>query len=157
MDTTPIVFSSPLQRRSRSGRLGLLALLEGTGLHAGCASTSPLPLVAAVTPFDLQRYQGRWYELARLDHAFERAKTDVSPWARWPTCLHGCMGSGPLPGWPRTRKPARQWRQLRARAGRGPLEPPAAHCLAGMAHHGTRVYDHQAAWEHDPPNLFVRR
>lgn len=99
MDTTPIVFSSPLQRRSRSGRLGLLALLEGTGLHAGCASTSPLPLVAAVTPFDLQRYQSRWYELARLDHAFERAKTDVSPWARWPTCLHGCMGSGPLPGW----------------------------------------------------------
>lgn len=33
--------------------------------------------MAAVTPFDLQRYQGRWYELARLDHRFERGMTDV--------------------------------------------------------------------------------
>lgn len=38
----------------------------------------PPPGVEAVTPFDLQRYQGRWYELARLDHSFERGMTDVS-------------------------------------------------------------------------------
>ena len=45
---------------------------------AGCANTSPPPGVEAVTSFDLQRYQGRWYELARLDHSFERGMTDVS-------------------------------------------------------------------------------
>ena len=39
---------------------------------------SPPPGIIAVTPFDLQRYQGRWYELARLDHSFERGLTDVS-------------------------------------------------------------------------------
>lgn len=65
---------------SRRQRLGLLALLAaGTGLLlAGCASTHPPPGVTAVTPFDVQRYAGRWYELARLDHAFERGMTDVS-------------------------------------------------------------------------------
>ncbi|MBS0466353.1 MAG: lipocalin family protein [Proteobacteria bacterium] len=65
---------------SRRQRLGLLALLAvGTGLLlAGCASTRPPPGVTAVTPFDVQRYAGRWYELARLDHAFERGMTDVS-------------------------------------------------------------------------------
>ena len=34
--------------------------------------------MSAVSPFDLQRYQGHWYELARLDHSFERGLTDVS-------------------------------------------------------------------------------
>ena len=67
---------SPLQRH----RLALLALLlAGSALLlAGCANTRPPPGVTAVTPFDVQRYQGRWYELARLDHAFERGMTDVS-------------------------------------------------------------------------------
>ena len=58
---------------ARRQHLGLLALLL-----AGCASTLPPPRVTAVTPFDVQRYAGRWYELARLDHAFERGMTDVS-------------------------------------------------------------------------------
>ena len=68
---------TPLSRRQR---LGLLALLVvGTGLLlAGCASTRPPPGVTAVTPFDVQRYAGGWYELARLDHAFERGMTDVT-------------------------------------------------------------------------------
>ena len=68
---------TPLSRRQR---LGLLALLVvGTGLLlAGCASTRPPPGVTAVTPFNVQRYAGRWYELARLDHAFERGMTDVT-------------------------------------------------------------------------------
>ena len=67
---------SPLQRH----RLALLALLlAGSALLlAGCANTRPPPGVTAVTPFDVQRYQGHWYELARLDHAFERGMTDVS-------------------------------------------------------------------------------
>ena len=50
---------TPLSRRQR---LGLLALLVvGTSLLlAGCASTRPPPGVTAVTPFDVQRYAGRW-------------------------------------------------------------------------------------------------
>lgn len=45
---------------------------------AGCTSTRPPSGIAAVTPFDLARYEGRWYEVARLDHSFERGMTDVS-------------------------------------------------------------------------------
>ena len=52
--------------------------MAGVAVMAGCANTSPPPGVEAVSPFDLQRYQGRWYELARLDHSFERGMTDVS-------------------------------------------------------------------------------
>ncbi|MDO9273098.1 MAG: lipocalin family protein [Rugosibacter sp.] len=65
---------------ARRQRLGLLALLLTASalLLVGCASTLPPPRVTAVTPFDVQRYAGRWYELARLDHAFERGMTDVS-------------------------------------------------------------------------------
>ena len=45
---------------------------------SGCSSTSPPPGIAPVTPFDLARYEGRWYEVARLDHSFERGMMDVS-------------------------------------------------------------------------------
>ena len=69
--------SAPLSRRQRLGLLALL--LAGSALLlAGCASTRPPPGVTAFTPFDVQRYAGRWYELARLDHAFERGMTNVS-------------------------------------------------------------------------------
>ena len=73
-------FASARTPLSRRPRLGLLALLVAgtTLLLAGCASTRPPTGVTAVTPFDVQRYAGRWYELARLDHAFERGMTDVS-------------------------------------------------------------------------------
>ena len=47
-------------------------------LLASCTSTRPPPGVTAVSPFDVQRYQGRWYEIARLDHPFERGLTDIS-------------------------------------------------------------------------------
>ena len=57
-------------------RRPLLAL--ALALLAGCGSTTPPAGVTAVTPFSLERYQGRWYEIARLDHAFERGMSDVS-------------------------------------------------------------------------------
>ena len=42
-----------------SCRAGLWALwMAGVAVMAGCANTSPPPGVKAVTPFDLQRYQG---------------------------------------------------------------------------------------------------
>ena len=80
MHTIARTVAGTLTPWSRRRRLGLLALLvAGAGLLlAGCASTRPPPGVTAVTPFDVQRYAGRWYELARLDHAFERGMTDVS-------------------------------------------------------------------------------
>jgi apolipoprotein D and lipocalin family protein len=34
--------------------------------------------VTPVTGFELQRYLGKWYEIARLDHAFERGLERVS-------------------------------------------------------------------------------
>ena len=54
-------------------RLVLLALL---GLLGGCVSRQPF--VPPVTDFDLDRYLGTWYEIARLDHSFERGLTRVS-------------------------------------------------------------------------------
>lgn len=33
--------------------------------------------VTAVTPFDLKRIQGDWYEIARLDHGFEKGLSHV--------------------------------------------------------------------------------
>jgi len=50
----------------------LLALAQ-----AGC-STAPPEGLHSVTPFDLDRYLGRWYEIARLDHSFERGMSDVN-------------------------------------------------------------------------------
>lgn len=50
--------------------LGLLGMLSAcTGLPAG---------TTAVTDFDIDRYLGTWYEIARLDHSFERGLTDVT-------------------------------------------------------------------------------
>ena len=42
------------------------------------ACTAPPEGVTPVMPFDVSRYAGKWYEVARLDHSFERGLTDVS-------------------------------------------------------------------------------
>jgi len=52
----------------------LLVLLLGL---AGCATAPPAGLTP-VTPFDVNRYAGKWYEIARMDHSFERGLSDVS-------------------------------------------------------------------------------
>ena len=59
-----------------ANRLGLLLLFSVLGLTA--SSTTPPDGMTPVTPFDLTRYEGKWYEVARLDHSFERGLTDVS-------------------------------------------------------------------------------
>lgn len=43
---------------------------------AGCSSAPPVG-IHPVTPFALDRYLGTWYEIARLDHRFERGLTDI--------------------------------------------------------------------------------
>lgn len=52
----------------------LLALAFGL---LGCSVGIPEGL-QPVRGFELARYEGRWYEIARLDHRFERGMTDVS-------------------------------------------------------------------------------
>ncbi len=54
----------------------ILALILSLTL-AACA-TAPPEGVRPVTSFDINRYLGRWYEIARLDHSFERGMSDVS-------------------------------------------------------------------------------
>ena len=44
---------------------------------AGC-STSPPAGINPVSPFEINRYLGKWYEIARLDHSFERGLEQVT-------------------------------------------------------------------------------
>lgn len=45
-------------------------------LLAGCVDKPAN--IEAVKPFDSQRYLGKWYEIARLDHSFERGLSQVT-------------------------------------------------------------------------------
>ena len=58
-------------KRTRSVLVGVfcLALLSCTGIPDG---------IEPVTGFDQSRYLGAWYEIARLDHSFERGLSDVT-------------------------------------------------------------------------------
>lgn len=57
-------------KRVLSRGLAILVLLAGcTGVPDG---------IEPVRGFDAQRYLGTWYEVARLDHRFERGLDDVS-------------------------------------------------------------------------------
>ncbi|MBS1144172.1 MAG: lipocalin-like domain protein [Proteobacteria bacterium] len=57
-------------------RSALLAL--SFALILAACSTAPPPGLQAVSPFAIERYLGRWYEIARLDHSFERGMSDVN-------------------------------------------------------------------------------
>jgi apolipoprotein D and lipocalin family protein len=54
--------------------LGVALVMAAFGL--GCTGV-PKGL-QPVTGFEPERYMGKWYEIARLDHRFERGLTDVS-------------------------------------------------------------------------------
>jgi len=64
----------PSQFRHRWLLVFWLALLPFLG---GCFTTPP-DGAKVVSPFDVQRYAGKWYEIARLDHRFERGLSDVN-------------------------------------------------------------------------------
>lgn len=55
---------------------GLVALIICTALIAGC--TGVPEGVQPVRDFRLEDYLGKWYEIARLDHAFERGLERVT-------------------------------------------------------------------------------
>lgn len=53
-----------------------ITVLLSITLLAAC--TGMPKQVAPVEAFDLERYLGKWYEIARLDHSFERGLSQVS-------------------------------------------------------------------------------
>lgn len=90
-----------------------LLLLSGFALGvtvlllAGC--TSPPKGVKPVTGFDAKRYLGKWYEVARLDHFFERGLTDV-------TATYGQAPDGAITVSNRGYLPAKQeWKSVEGR------------------------------------------
>lgn len=54
-----------------------VALVGVNVVLSGCAVDVPSG-VKPVTGFDAKRYMGTWYELARIDHSFEKDLTQVS-------------------------------------------------------------------------------
>jgi apolipoprotein D and lipocalin family protein len=58
--------------------IGLVTLLLASLLGLNACSTALPEGATAVTPFDINRYAGKWYEIARLDHSFERGLSDVT-------------------------------------------------------------------------------
>lgn len=65
-------FNTLFQRITRVLVTGMIAVTL-----VGC-STAPPEGLTSVTPFDVNRYLGKWFEIARLDHSFERGLSDVS-------------------------------------------------------------------------------
>lgn len=59
-------------------RRGLFAALLGACLTALTACTGVPENITPVADFRVDRYLGRWYEIARLDHSFERGLTQVT-------------------------------------------------------------------------------
>ncbi|WP_058970236.1 outer membrane lipoprotein Blc [Type-D symbiont of Plautia stali] len=60
-------------------KLWPLAALAALSLTlVACKSPTPPKGVTPIRPFDASRYLGKWYEIARLDHRFERGKDHVT-------------------------------------------------------------------------------
>lgn len=55
-----------------------LALAAATTACARAVMTRVPAGIEPVTGFQVARYMGQWYEIARLDHRFERGMTDVT-------------------------------------------------------------------------------
>jgi apolipoprotein D and lipocalin family protein len=69
-----LAFSCCPVRGMRAWLALMLTLLLGL---TGC-STAPPDGITVVSPFDVNRYAGKWYEIARMDHSFERGLSEVS-------------------------------------------------------------------------------
>ncbi len=62
-------------------QFGVVSMLKHALLLAPAALTGCVGLPSGIRPvqdFDIDRYLGKWYEIARLDHRFERGLTDVT-------------------------------------------------------------------------------
>lgn len=65
-------------RRTWRPSIWLAGLAAGLLLAMAGCSTAPPKGVTVVSPFDAQRYMGDWFEIARLDHRFERGLSRVT-------------------------------------------------------------------------------
>ena len=68
----------------QGGRIPVLlrfSLFSVIALLAGCLDMPET--VKPVSGYDAERYLGKWYEIARLDHSFERGLTQVSAEYSW--------------------------------------------------------------------------
>lgn len=75
---TSISSHKPTRASRSSTRLwAALAAVGAVAFISGCAVTVPKE-VKPVTHFDVQRYAGTWYELARIDHSFEKGLSQTS-------------------------------------------------------------------------------
>ena len=52
--------------------LPIFAAVTAAFLVTACSTPTPPKGVTVVQNFDTQRYLGKWYEIARFDHRFER-------------------------------------------------------------------------------------
>lgn len=57
-------------------KLTALVAAMGVSVLAGCSA--PPEGVKPITGFEAERYMGKWYEVARLDHSFERGLKNVT-------------------------------------------------------------------------------
>ena len=56
----------------------IIVTVAAAFLVTACSSPTPPPGVTVVENFNTQRYLGRWYEIARMDHRFERGLDHVT-------------------------------------------------------------------------------
>ncbi len=75
--TSRISHSAPVLHLETMKFGRLLASIASALLLSACASSLPKG-ITPVQNFDVDRYLGTWYEIARLDHRFERGLTNVS-------------------------------------------------------------------------------
>src|SRR5690606_39618725 len=62
--------------------IGAAVLISGGMLVYQACKTIPVN-ATAVKPFDIERYLGRWYEIARFDYRFERNLNNVTAQYAW--------------------------------------------------------------------------
>ncbi len=58
--------------------LPVVAAVAAAFVVVSCSSPTPPSGVTVIEHFDAKRYIGTWYEIARLDHRFERGLTNVT-------------------------------------------------------------------------------
>ncbi|TCB84078.1 outer membrane lipoprotein Blc [Enterobacter quasihormaechei] len=85
--------------------LPVIAAVTAAFLVVACSSPTPPPGVTVVSNFDAQRFLGTWYEIARMDHKFERGLEKV-------TASYSAMDDGGIQVVNRGYNPDRQmWQQ----------------------------------------------
>lgn len=70
-------FATPVAARRHAVHVTAALALGLALVSAGCAVSVPAQ-VRPVTGFDVHRYAGTWYEIARIDHRFEKGLINTS-------------------------------------------------------------------------------